>query len=124
MSVEPPRDGVWFADRPGDKRRPLIILTRDSVMPRLTTDPVAPVTTRMREIPTEVPLRDAEGLPRPCVANFDNIMPSPKQRLVEKIGRLGKDELGPYRCRLGQAEATQYPWQVLPAYRSPCPRSR
>jgi len=93
MSVEPRRGEVWFADIPGDKRRPVVVLTRDSVMSLLTTVLVAPVTTRIRDIPTEVPLSRAQGLPRPCVANFDNIMPLPKQRLVQKVGRLGMDEL-------------------------------
>ncbi len=93
MSVEPRRGEVWFADIPGDKRRPVVVLTRDSVMPHLTTVLVAPVTTRIRDIPTEVPLGRAQGLPRLCVANFDNIMPLPKQRLVQKVGRLGMDEL-------------------------------
>ncbi len=93
MSVEPRRGEVWFADIPGDKRRPVVVLTRDSVMPLLTTILVAPVTTRIRDIPTEVPLSHAQGLPRPCVANFDNIRPLPKQRLVQKVGLLGMDEM-------------------------------
>lgn len=93
MTAEPNRGEVWIADVPGDKRRPVVILTRDSVLPRLTTILVAPVTTRARDIPTEVPLGQAQGLPKPCVANFDNITPLPKQKLVKKVGRLGVDEL-------------------------------
>jgi mRNA interferase MazF len=93
VSIEPRRGDVWYADVPGDKRRPVIVLSRDSVLPRLTTILVAPVTTRTRGIPTEVPLGLAQGLPKPCVANFDNIMPLPKQRLVEKVGALGQAEL-------------------------------
>jgi mRNA interferase MazF len=89
----PERGDVWFADVPGDKRRPVVVLTRTSVLPRLTTILVAPVTTRVRQIPTEVSLGPAQGLARPCVANFDNILPLPKEKLIQHIGRLGRPEL-------------------------------
>ena len=84
------RGEIWLADVPGDKRRPVVVLTRDSVLPRLTTILVAPVTTRIRSIPTEVPVT---GLPRACVANLDNITPLPKSTLVERAGRLSDGEL-------------------------------
>jgi mRNA interferase MazF len=90
---QPERGDVWFADVPGDKRRPVVVLTRSSVLPRLTTILVAPVTTRVRQIPTEIPLGPAQGLPRQCVANFDNILPLPKERLVQRVGRLGAPDL-------------------------------
>lgn len=84
------RGEIWYADVPGDKRRPVVVLTRDSVLPRLTTILVAPVTTQIRGIPTEVPVT---GLPRACVANLDNITPLPKATLVERAGRMSHDEL-------------------------------
>lgn len=87
------RGDVWLADVPGDKRRPVVILTRNSVLPRLTTILVAPVTTRVRQIPTEVALGPSHGLSRACVANFDNVAPLPKRVLVRKVGVLGGDEL-------------------------------
>ncbi len=90
---QPQRGDVWLADVPGDKRRPVVVLTRNSVLSRLTTILVAPVTTRVREIPTEVSLGPGQGLPRRCVANFDNIAPLPKDRLVMRVGRLGSVEL-------------------------------
>ena len=90
---QPERGDVWFADVPGDKRRPVVVLTRTSVLPRLTTILVAPVTTRVRQIPTEVPLGPAQGLARQCVANFDNILPLPKEKLIQHIGRLSAPEL-------------------------------
>lgn len=84
------RGEVWYADVPGDKHRPVVVLTRDSVLPRLSTILVAPVTTRRRSIPTEVPV---SGLPRECVANLDNITPLPKATLVKRAGQLSPDEL-------------------------------
>jgi len=91
--ADPRRGDVWLADVPGDKRRPVVVLTRDSVMPRLTTILVAPVTTRVRGIPTEVPLGRPHGLPRDCVANFDNITPLTKRKLARRVGRLAREEL-------------------------------
>jgi mRNA interferase MazF len=92
--AEPRRGEVWFADVPGDKRRPVVVLTRDSVLPRLSTILVAPVTTQERSIPTEVRLGRAHGLPRDCVANFDNITPIAKRVLAQRVGRLTGEELG------------------------------
>ena len=79
------RGEIWYADVPGDKRRPVVVLTRDSVLPRLTTILVAPVTTRVRSIPTEVPVT---GLPRACVANLDNIHVVAKQQIGARAGVL------------------------------------
>lgn len=90
---QPERGDVWLADVPGDKRRPVAVVTRSSVLPRLTTVLVAPVTTRVRRIPTEVPLGPAQGLASRCVANFDNILPLPKDKLIQHVGRLEAPEL-------------------------------
>jgi mRNA interferase MazF len=90
---EPRRGEVWLADIPDDKRRPVLILTRDAVLPRLTTFLIAPITTRIRGIPTEVVLGKAHGLSKACVANFDNIRPLSKDMLVQRVGRLSPNEL-------------------------------
>lgn len=87
------RGEVWFADVPGDKRRPVVVLTRNSVLPYLTTILVAPVTTRVRDIPTEVRLGPAHGLSCDCAANFDNLTPLPKRTLVRRVGRLDPEQL-------------------------------
>lgn len=78
---------------PGDKRRPGVVLTRNSVLARLTTILVAPVTTRVRDIPTEVPLGASQGLTGHRVANFDNILPLPKDVLIQRVGRLATSDL-------------------------------
>ena len=90
---QPERGDVWVADVPGDKRRPVVVLSRSSVLPRLTTILVAPVTSRVRGIPTEVPLGPAQGLTRQCVANFDNVLPLRKDMLVQRVGRLDASDL-------------------------------
>ncbi|MGH7911964.1 MAG: type II toxin-antitoxin system PemK/MazF family toxin [Candidatus Dormibacteraceae bacterium] len=84
------RGEIWYADIPGDKRRPVVVLTRDSVLSHVTTVLVAPITTRIRNIPTEVPVT---GLPRDCVANLDNTSPLPKAQLVEHAGSLSPGQL-------------------------------
>lgn len=87
------RGEVWLADIPNDKLRPVLVMTRNSVLPRLSTILVAPVTTRVRNIPTEVTLGLRHGLSRDCVANFDNLVPLPKEALVRRLGQLDRTEL-------------------------------
>lgn len=54
---------------------------------------VAPVTTRARRLPVEVPLGKEEGLPRFCVANLDTITALPKRALVERVSLLSAEKL-------------------------------
>jgi mRNA interferase MazF len=84
------RGEIWFADVPYDKRRPVVVLTRDSILARLETILVAPVTTRIRHIPTEIPV---SALRSPSVANLDNITTLPKVALVQMVGQLTTTEL-------------------------------
>jgi mRNA interferase MazF len=84
------RGEIWYAEVPGAKRRPVVVLTPDSVLPRLTTILVAPITTRIRSIPTEVPI---DVMSKARVANLDNITPLPKATLVERAGQLSSDDL-------------------------------
>lgn len=86
MSAPLPRRGdVWWADVPGDKVRPVLVLTRERFIARLNAVLVAPVTTRVRGIPTELTLTEADGLPRTCAANFDNIFTLRRDRLQGRI---------------------------------------
>jgi mRNA interferase MazF len=54
---------------------------------------VAPVTTRIRHIPTEVPLGPEDGLPRPCVVNLDTIITIAKASLQTRIASLSPEKL-------------------------------
>lgn len=89
----PHRGEVWWADVPGDKVRPVLVLTRERFIERLHAVLVAPVTTTVRGIPTEVALGPAEGLPQPCAANFDNVFTLRRERLRDRIGELTPDSL-------------------------------
>jgi mRNA interferase MazF len=87
----PHRGEVWWADVPGDKVRPVVVLTRERFIVRLHSVLVAPVTTAVRAIPTEVELDLADGLPRRCAANFDNVFTLRRDRLQTKITTLRPD---------------------------------
>ncbi|MGH8933360.1 MAG: type II toxin-antitoxin system PemK/MazF family toxin [Egibacteraceae bacterium] len=89
----PRRGEVWWADVPGDKVRPVLVLTRERFIERLHSVLVAPVTSTVRGIPTEVALGPDDGLPHPCAANFDNLFTLRRDRLHEVIARLGDGHL-------------------------------
>ncbi|CAN5594859.1 type II toxin-antitoxin system toxin endoribonuclease MazF3 [soil metagenome] len=74
---------VWWADL--DKVRPVVVLTRERVAPLLTRVVVAPVTTTVRDLATEVPLGEAEGL-ADSVASLDNVQLVPVDRLLRRAG--------------------------------------
>ena len=99
------RGEIWWADVPGDKRRPVLILTRERFIPKLSALLVAPVTTSVREIPTEVLLDRADGMPQTCAANFDNTFTLTTARFRERVTTLGSDRLdevcGAYRFAAG-----------------------
>jgi mRNA interferase MazF len=82
------RGDLWWADVPGDKRRPVLVLTRERFISRLTAVLVAPVTTTVRGIPTEVPMGPVDGMPLPCAANFDNTFTLARRHFLERITTL------------------------------------
>lgn len=69
-------------------RRPVLILSRDDVLPALRRPLVAPLTTRARNLPTEVALDVDDGVPRACVVSLDNVQPLSAATLVERITQL------------------------------------
>lgn len=87
--VSRPRQGeIWWAQA-DDKRRPVLIITRDEAIPVLVRWIVAPVTRTVRRIPTEVPLGQAEGLAVECAASFDDLQPISRHFIAERVGALG-----------------------------------
>jgi mRNA interferase MazF len=71
-----------------DKARPVLVLTRELVRPHLGTVTVAPITTTVRGLSTEVPVNTANGLVGPSVVSCDNITTIPVDALGEQIGVL------------------------------------
>ncbi|MDP2720021.1 MAG: type II toxin-antitoxin system PemK/MazF family toxin [Dehalococcoidia bacterium] len=83
------RGEVWWAElEPAAGRRPVLLLSRDEAYAIRALVIVAPVTTRIRSIPSEVSLGPEDGLPRPCVANLDVITTIARASLRERLTRL------------------------------------
>ena len=81
----PRRGEVWLAKL--DKVRPVVVLTRDPFGRILPSVIVAPVTTTIRGISTEVTLGSNDGLRVRSVANLDNVQLASRDRLIRKVGR-------------------------------------
>jgi mRNA interferase MazF len=71
-----------------DKTRPVLVLTRERVRPHLTRVTVAPITSTIRGLSTEVPVGQANGLDHACVVSCDNIVTVPVALLGPQVGFL------------------------------------
>ena len=71
----------WFKFTRPDKKRPVLILTRNSVLEYLGEVTVAPITTTVRDIPSEVFLSKADGMPRNCAINCDHLQTVSKRKI-------------------------------------------
>jgi mRNA interferase MazF len=83
----------WYTFKAPDKRRPVLVLTRDTALGFLNSVTVAPITTTIREIPSELYLDEGDGMNEPCVVNFDNIVTLPKNQIGELITTLSFDKM-------------------------------
>ncbi len=63
----------WYTFRIPDKRRPVLVLTRNEVVGHLNEIIVVPVTRTIRGLTTEVILTESDGMPASCAMNFDHI---------------------------------------------------
>ena len=79
---------IWLGEQPTEKPRPYLILTRQRAIDALQSVSVAPITSRARGLASEVPLGNADGVPRDCVANFDNVRSIRKSLLTKRVGAL------------------------------------
>lgn len=80
---------LWLMETPNQKRRPVLVVSRDDVIPMLHNVVVAPVTSAIRNIPTCIPVGVDEGIDHDSVATFDNLAAVPKSVLTTRLGRLG-----------------------------------
>jgi len=83
----------WYRFDLPDKRRPVVILTRDSAIEYLGEITVAPVTSRVRDIPTEVVLSKQDGMPEDCAVNCDHIQTVAKGKIGSTITTLSTDTM-------------------------------
>lgn len=85
----PRRGEVWWCEPPDIGRRPVVVLSRNAAIPRLRRALVAPCTTTVRGLPSEVVLEPGDDpVPRRCAANLDSVESVAVALLVERIGVL------------------------------------
>jgi mRNA interferase MazF len=73
---------------PPDKKRPVVVLTRDSAVPYLSTVTVAPITTTIRGVPSAVRLTEDDGMKTYCVVNLHNVVTVTQNRLGKRVAQL------------------------------------
>ena len=83
----------WYKFKTPDKRRPVLILTRDSILRYLGEVTVAPITSTIRNIPSEVLLSESDGMPQDCVINFDHIQTVSKNKIGSLIATISPERL-------------------------------
>ena len=83
----------WYTFAEPDKTRPVLILTRSSAIRYLNAVMVAPITTTIRGVPSELRLSVADGMMSDCAANFYNLQTVPKSRIGAWITTLSSQRL-------------------------------
>lgn len=94
MTPLPRRGDVWWSELAGIGRRPVVVLSRDAAIPRLRRTLVAPCTTNIRGLPSEVVLDPAEDpVPKLSAVNLDSVESVSVAVLVERLGVLSDDRM-------------------------------
>jgi len=76
-----------------DKKRPVVVLTRDSAVAYLSTVTVAPITSAIRGVPSEVVLNEEDGMRAPCAVNLHNAVTVSQRRLGKRLAQLGAQRM-------------------------------
>ena len=88
------RGEVWWGQLPPPiGRRPVVLLSRDSAYRVRSAVTIAPITRTIRNIPVEVALDEADGLPARCVANLDDMATIPKALIKRRIAVLSAEKM-------------------------------
>jgi mRNA interferase MazF len=90
----------WYTFARPDKTRPVVILTRNTVLEYLGEVTVAPVTSIIRDIPSEVLLSRLDGMPRDCAINLDHIQTVSKGKIGALITTLSAEKMAQLRRAL------------------------
>jgi mRNA interferase MazF len=93
----------WYRFARPDKIRPVLVLTRNSALEFLGEVTVAPVTSTVRDIPSEVVLSAADGVRRSCAVNLDHIQTVPQARIGGLIATLSENRMADVRTAVGFA---------------------
>ncbi len=90
----------WYKFTHPDKKRPVLILTRNSVLEYLGEITVAPVTRTVRNIPSEIFLSKADGMPHDCAVNCDHLQTVSKGKIGALITTLSQSRINDIRQAL------------------------
>ncbi|MCY3783418.1 MAG: type II toxin-antitoxin system PemK/MazF family toxin [Chloroflexi bacterium] len=94
LDAGPRRGEIWhYGFRSPDKRRPVVILTRQEVLPLLHTAMVAPITSTIRGLPSEVVVGPDEGLRHGSAINLDHVQTVEQNRLHRYVGSLSPTKM-------------------------------
>jgi mRNA interferase MazF len=86
-------DVCWYTFKEPDKRRPVLILTRSSAIPFLTSLTIAPITSTIRAIQTEVVVTRTDGLFSDCAISLDNLQTVQKAKIGSFIAHLSSQRM-------------------------------
>ena len=86
---------------PPDKKRPVVVLTRDSAIAYLATVSVAPITSAIRGVPSEVVLDEEDGMKASCAVNLHNVVTVSQDRLGKRVARLSSLRMNEICAALG-----------------------
>ena len=87
----------WYKFSHPDKKRPVLILTRNSILEYLGEITIAPITRTVRHIPSEVFLSKSDGMPRDCAVNCDHLQTVSKTKIgsfITSVSKAKMDEVG------------------------------
>ena len=94
LTPAPRRGEIWqYRFKAPDKRRPVVVLTRQEVLPLLRTAMVAPITSTIRRLPSEVPVGVDEGLKHDSAVNLDHVQTVEQRLLQHYIGSLSEAKM-------------------------------
>lgn len=86
-----------------DKQRPVVVLTRNSAIGYLSAVTVAPITSTVRGVPSEVQLTEKDGMKDTCAINLHNVVTVSKDHLGRRVSMLSSERLGEICAALGFA---------------------
>ena len=94
MTAPPARGELWWCELPEVHRRPVVILSRDAAIPRLRRVLIAPCTTTIRGLASEVVLEPGDDpVGQPSAVNLDSVESVPITLLIERLGRLSDERM-------------------------------
>jgi mRNA interferase MazF len=94
VTSTPRRGELWWCELPEIGRRPVVVLSRDAAIPRLRRTLVAPCTTTIRGLASEVVLQPGDDpVPRRSAVNLDSVESVSAAVLVERLGRLSDERM-------------------------------